>query len=83
MVCIFVILLTGWCRMRMRPARLVSYASLYTPHFMPFFKKLIYFNCILVNHISNVFKVTPTTSEIRSQTVIFSVIFSVEKKTDY
>ena len=30
MICIFVILLTGWCRMRMRPARLVSYAFLYT-----------------------------------------------------
>ena len=29
-VCIFVILLTGWCRTRMRPARLVSYAFLYT-----------------------------------------------------
>ena len=30
MICIFVISLTGWCRMRMRHARLVSYAFLYT-----------------------------------------------------
>ena len=30
MICIFVILLTGWCRTRMRPARLVSNAFLYT-----------------------------------------------------
>ena len=30
MICIFVILLTGWCGMRMRPARLVSYANLCT-----------------------------------------------------
>ena len=34
MICIFVIfgenLLTGWCRMKVRPARLVSYAFLYT-----------------------------------------------------
>ena len=30
MICIFVILLTGWCRTRMRPARLVSYAFLFT-----------------------------------------------------
>ena len=30
MIFIFVFLLTGWCRMRMRPARLVSYAFLYT-----------------------------------------------------
>ena len=34
MICIIVILgenlLNGWCRMRMRPARLVSYAFLYT-----------------------------------------------------
>ena len=30
MICIFVILLAGWCRTRMRPARLVSYAFLYT-----------------------------------------------------
>ena len=30
MICIFVILLTGWCRMRMRPVRLVSYVFLYT-----------------------------------------------------
>ena len=29
-ICIFVILLSGWCRTRMRPARLVSYAFLYT-----------------------------------------------------
>ena len=26
----FVIMLSGWCRTRMRPARLVSYAFLYT-----------------------------------------------------
>ena len=36
MICILVILaeslLTGWCRMRMRPVRLVSYAFLYTIH---------------------------------------------------
>ena len=32
MICIFVILLTGWCRMRMRPVRLVSYAFLYTTY---------------------------------------------------
>ena len=30
MICIFVILLTSWCRTRMRPAPLVSYAFLYT-----------------------------------------------------
>ena len=30
MICINMILLNGWCRMRMRPARLVSYAFLYT-----------------------------------------------------
>ena len=30
MICIIMILLNGWCRMRMRPARLVSYAFLYT-----------------------------------------------------
>ena len=30
MIRIFVILLSGWCRTRMRPARLVSYAFLYT-----------------------------------------------------
>ena len=30
MICIIMILLSGWCRMRMRPARLVSYAFLYT-----------------------------------------------------
>ena len=30
MICIFVISLSGWCRTRMRPARLVSYAFLYT-----------------------------------------------------
>ena len=31
-ICIFVILLSGWCRTRMRRARLVSYAFLYTTH---------------------------------------------------
>ena len=30
MICIFVILLIGWCRTRMRRARLVSNAFLYT-----------------------------------------------------
>ena len=35
MICIFVILLSGWCRTRMRPARLVSYAFLYTTY-LPF-----------------------------------------------
>ena len=30
MICIFVILLSGWCRTKMRPARIVSYAVLYT-----------------------------------------------------
>ena len=30
MICIFIILLGGWCRTRMRRARLVSYAFLYT-----------------------------------------------------
>ena len=30
MIYIILILLNGWCRMRMRPARLVSYAFLYT-----------------------------------------------------
>ena len=30
MICTFVNLLTGWCGMRMRPARVVSYAFLYT-----------------------------------------------------
>ena len=29
-ICIFVILLSGWCRTRMRPAHLVSYVFLYT-----------------------------------------------------
>ena len=29
-ICIFVILLSGWCGTRVRPARLVSYALLYT-----------------------------------------------------
>ena len=37
MICIFVILgenlLTGWCRMRRRPVRLVSYTFLYTTDF--------------------------------------------------
>ena len=32
MICIFVIMLCVWCRMRMRPARLVSNAFLYTTH---------------------------------------------------
>ena len=32
MICIFVILLIGWCRTRMRRARLVSNAFLYTTH---------------------------------------------------
>ena len=30
MFCTIMILLSGWCRMRMRPAPLVSYAFLYT-----------------------------------------------------
>ena len=30
MICIFIILLSGWCRTRMRPARLVSNAFLYS-----------------------------------------------------
>ena len=30
MICIIMILLNGWCRMRMRPAHPVSYAFLYT-----------------------------------------------------
>ena len=30
MICIIMILFNGWCRMRMRPAHLVSYAFLYT-----------------------------------------------------
>ena len=30
MICIFVIMLGGWCRTRMLPARLVSNAFLYT-----------------------------------------------------
>ena len=30
MICIFVIMLSGWCRTRMRPARLVSNAFLHT-----------------------------------------------------
>ena len=38
MICIIVILgenlLNAWCRMRMRPARLVSYAFLYTTHML-------------------------------------------------
>ena len=32
MICIFVILLIGWCRTRMRRARLVSNAFLYTTY---------------------------------------------------
>ena len=32
MICIFVIMLSGWCRMRMRSARLVSNAFLYTTY---------------------------------------------------
>ena len=32
MICIIMILLNGWCRMRMRSARLVSYVFLYTTH---------------------------------------------------
>ena len=35
MCCIFVIMLSGWCWVRMRPARLVSYAFLYTTHAHP------------------------------------------------
>ena len=30
MICIFIILLSGWCGTRVRRARLVSYAFLYT-----------------------------------------------------
>ena len=30
MICVIMILLNGWCRTSMRPARLVSYAFLYT-----------------------------------------------------
>ena len=32
MICNIIILLSGWCRTRMRPARLVSYAFLYTTY---------------------------------------------------
>ena len=31
-ICDTMILLEGWCHIRMRPARLVSYAFLYTTH---------------------------------------------------
>ena len=40
MICIIMILLNGWCRMRMRPARLVSYALLYTTVLSRVFEKL-------------------------------------------
>ena len=41
MICIYMILLNGWCRMRMRPARLVSYAFLYTTIAKPVYHLLM------------------------------------------
>ena len=59
MISIFVILLSGWCRTSLPPARLVSYAFLYTTQVQSFKLELIEFTRNVFSFFSSSATIVP------------------------